>query len=76
MQEGINITSKKDTKVNINTANKEKLTTMPGIGHGTADKIIEHRSKNGKFKTTDEVKNIPGIGENKFKSLKTKITIK
>ena len=76
VQEGINITSKKDTKVNINTANKEKLTTLPGIGPGRADKIIEHRSKKGKFKTTDEVKKIPGIGENKFKSLKDKITIK
>lgn len=76
VQEGINTTSKKDTKVNINTASKEKLTTLPGIGSGTADKIIEHRSKNGKFKTADEVKKIPGIGENKFKSLKDKITIK
>ena len=76
VQEGINITSKKDTKVNINTASKEKLTTLPGIGPGTVDKIIEHRSKNGKFKTADEVKKIPGIGENKFKSLKDKITIK
>ncbi len=76
VQEGINTTSKKDTKVNINTASKEKLTTLPGIGPGTADKIIERRSKNGKFKTADEVKKIPGIGENKFKSLKDKITIK
>ena len=73
VQEGINTTSKKDTKVNINTASKEKLTS---IGPETADKIIEHRRKNGKFKTTDEVKKIPGIGENKFKSLKDKITIK
>ena len=76
VQEGINTTSKKDTRININTASKEKLTTLPGIGPGTADKIIEHRSKNGKFKTADEVKKIPGIGENKFKSLKDKITIK
>ena len=76
VQEGINTSSKKDTKVNINTANKEKLTTLPGIGPGTADKIIEHRSKNGKFKTTDELKKIPGIGENKLKSLIDKITIK
>ena len=76
IQEGINTTSKKDSKVNINTANKEKLATLPGIGEGTAEKIIEYRSKTGKFKTIDEIKKIPGIGESKFKSLKVKITIK
>ena len=76
IQEGINTTSKKDSKVNINTANKEKLATLPGIGEGTAEKIIEDRSKTGKFKVIDEIKKIPGIGESKFKSLKDKITIK
>ena len=76
IQEGINTTSKKDSKVNINTANKEKLATLPGIGEGTAEKIIEYRSKTGKFKAIDEIKKIPGIGESKFKSLKDKITIK
>jgi len=76
IQEGINTTSKKDSKVNINTANKEKLATLPGIGEGTAEKIIEYRSKAGKFKAIDEIKKIPGIGESKFKSLKDKITIK
>ena len=76
IQEGINTTSKKDSKVNINTANKEKLATLPGIGEGTAEKIIEYRSKTGKFKTIDEIKKIPGIGESKFKSLKDKTTIK
>lgn len=76
IQEGINKTSKKDSKVNINTANKEKLATLPGIGEGTAEKIIEYRSKTGKFNVIDEIKKIPGIGESKFKSLKDKITIK
>ena len=76
IQEGINTTSKKDSKVNINIANKEKLATLPGIGEGTAEKIIEYRSKTGKFKTIDEIKKIPGIGESKFKSLKDKRTIK
>lgn len=76
IQEGINTTSKKDSKVNINIANKEKLATLPGIGEGTAEKIIEYRSKTGKFKTIDEIKKIPGIGESRFKSLKDKITIK
>lgn len=76
IQEGLTTESKKDLKVNINTANKEKLTTLPGIGQGTAEKIIEHRTKNGKFKKTDELKKIPGIGDSKFNSLKDKITIK
>lgn len=64
-----------ETKVNINISNKEKLMTLPGIGETTAQKIIDYREQNGKFKTIDELKNISGIGESKFNSLKDKIKI-
>lgn len=63
------------TKVNINTANKEKLETLPGIGETTAQKIIEYREQNGKFKTIEDIQNVPGIGEAKYNSLKDKITV-
>ena len=64
-----------ETKVNINISNKEKLMTLPVIGETTAQKIIDYREQNGKFKTIDELKNISGIGESKFNSLKDKIKI-
>lgn len=62
-------------KVNINTANKEKLATLPGIGETTAQKIIEYREQNGKFKEITDLKNISGIGEAKYENLKDKITV-
>ena len=67
--------NKVDAKVNINTANKEKLETLPGIGETTAQKIIDYRESNGKFKTIEDIKNVSGIGEAKYESLKDKITV-
>ena len=64
-----------EVKVNINTANKEKLETLPGIGETTAQKIIDYRETNGKFKTIEDIKNVSGIGDAKFESLKDKITV-
>ena len=64
-----------EVKVNINTANKEKLETLPGIGETTAQKIIDYRESNGKFKTIEDIKNVSGIGDAKFESLKDKITV-
>ncbi|MBR1647364.1 MAG: helix-hairpin-helix domain-containing protein [Selenomonadaceae bacterium] len=62
-------------KVNINTADAEKLTTLKGIGPATAQKIIDYREQNGAFKTIDEIKNVRGIGEKKFDAIKDKITV-
>lgn len=65
----------KQVMVNINTANIEKLQTLPGIGESIASKIIEYREQNGKFKTIEDLKNVSGIGESKFSNLKDKITV-
>ncbi len=64
-----------DSKVNINTATKEELDTLPGIGPAMADRIIEYRQTNGSFKNIDEIKNVRGIGEAKFAKMQDKITI-
>ena len=60
--------------VNINTADSNKLQTLPGIGPSKANKIIEFREKN-QFKKIEEIKNVDGIGDKTFESLKSLITI-
>ena len=62
-------------KININTAGIKLLTTLPGIGEKTAEKIIEHRNRIGKFKSAKELMNVKGIGEKKFAKLKDFITV-
>ncbi|MEJ8554284.1 helix-hairpin-helix domain-containing protein [Tepidibacter sp. Z1-5] len=63
------------SKININKASSSELKSLTGIGDVTASKIIEYRSKNGKFKTIDEVMNVKGIGEKKFESIKNDIKV-
>ena len=62
-------------KVNINTANKDELDTLPGIGEVTAEKIIEYRNKNGKFASKEEIKEVSGIGDSKYEQIKDLIEI-
>ena len=64
-----------NSKVNINTANIDKLKSLPGIGDATAQKIIDYRNQNGKFKSIEDLKNISGIGDNKFENIKSSICI-
>jgi competence protein ComEA len=63
------------TKININTASKEELDKLPGVGEKTAGDIIEYREKNGSFKKLEEIMNVPRIGEGRFKNIKELISI-
>lgn len=56
--------------VNINTADKEELSRLEGIGSATADKIIRYRNDNGSFCSVDELINVSGIGEKKLEALR------
>ena len=67
--------TKTTTKININKANQTELETLPGIGTATATKIIDYREKNGKFKTIENIKDVSGIGEAKYNSIKDLITV-
>ena len=65
----------KDTKVNINTASKEELLTVTGIGESKANAIIKYRQDNGEFKTIEDIKNVTGIGDSLFEKIKEYITV-
>lgn len=60
--------------ININTASKDQLMEITGIGEVTADKIIEYR-KNNRFKSIEDIMNVSGIGNAKFESMKSEITV-
>jgi len=60
--------------ININTATKEELMTLKGVGEATAENIIEYRKAN-KFKTIEDIKNVKGIGDKKFEAIKDDIKV-
>ena len=65
----------KENKININTATQTELETLPGIGPSTATKIINYRKEKGKFKDIEDIKNVRGIGDSKYKQIKDLIKI-
>lgn len=67
--------AQKDVKVNINTANDDELRTLDGVGPATAEKIINHREKNGRFKSIEDIMDVSGIGEKTFERLKDDICV-
>ncbi len=61
--------------VNINNASLEELQLIPGVGPATAQHIIEYRNQAGGFRTTDELKNVKGIGDKKFAKMASRVTV-
>lgn len=61
--------------VNINTATQEELDAVKGIGPGKAKAIIDYRSKNGPFKSVDDLKEVKGFGEKSLAKLKGELTV-
>lgn len=61
--------------ININEATQTELETLPGIGPSIALKIISYREENGKFSSVEDIKNVSGIGDNKFENIKELICV-
>ena len=61
--------------VNINSASKEDLLKLNGVGDKKADQIINYRQEQGEFKSIDDLKKVQGIGDKIFDSLKDSITV-
>src|SRR2546421_12226628 len=61
--------------VNLNTATKEELVALPGIGPAKAQAILDYRKANGAFKSAEELKDVKGIGAKRFEKLKGEVTV-
>lgn len=73
-QEALLVGNTASSLVNINTANKDDLMSLPNIGGKRADAIIEYR-KTQKFEKIEDIKNVTGIGEKYYEALKDLITV-
>ena len=69
-------TSSTGKKINLNKADEDNLQEIPGIGPSMAQKIILYRNENGDFKSIEDLKNVSGIGDKKFDSMKEYICVK
>ena len=64
-----------DGRININTASKNELMDLPGIGPALADNIVQYRNSNGTFRFIEDIMNVSGIGQGRFDRIKDKITV-
>ena len=61
--------------VNLNTASKSELMSLPGIGEVKAQAIITYRESHGKFNSIEEIKQIDGIKDSVFEKIRDKIRV-
>lgn len=68
-------TGQDDGRININTASKEQLCSLPGIGEAKAESIISYREQNNGFSAMEEIMNVEGIKDGLYAKIKDKIKI-
>ncbi len=61
--------------ININTASKEELIELPGVGESISEKILAYRESRKGFKKIDEIMAVKGIGKKKFEKIKEYIKV-
>lgn len=61
--------------ISLNTASREELMMLSGIGESIAERIILYRQENGNFQTIEELKNVKGIGDKVFEKIENNITV-
>ena len=61
--------------LNLNTATREELVALPGIGPAKAQAILDYRNAHGSFKSIEELKDVKGIGAKRYEKLKGELTL-
>ena len=61
--------------VNVNTATKEELDGLKGIGPVKAQAIIDYRTKNGPFKSVDDLTKVNGIGPKTLDDIRKEVSV-
>lgn len=62
-------------KVDLNAATSGQLDTLPGVGPVTAERIVEWRTRNGRFARVEQLREVEGIGERRFGQLRELVTV-
>ena len=72
---GASITVCADDEININTASKEELMQLEGVGSSYAQKIIDYREANGHFDEPEDITKVKGIGMSTYEKNKNRISV-
>jgi len=62
-------------RIHINTASIKELETLPGIGKGLAERIVEHRERYGMFRRSEHLIMVRGISDKRLRALRDSITV-
>lgn len=65
-----------DKLIDINSAGKDELKSLPGIGEVIAGRIIDYRNTNGKFTSKSQIKSVKGIGDKIYSDIEDLICVK
>lgn len=68
-------TQAQEKTVNINTASVEQLSLLPRVGAVVAQRIVDFRDKNGRFKTLEDLMLVQGVGEKTFELIRPHISL-
>lgn len=62
--------------IDINTATRDRLTHLPGIGPAYAERIVRYRKDHGPFTSVEDLRKVSGIGKKRMDRLKGRVTVK
>ncbi len=73
--EAIQTTAAETSVVNLNTATKEELCKLPGLGETLAERVLAYRTQYGSFRRVEDLLDIDGIGEKRLEQWRAYITV-